>query len=143
MKVNKHVKTCCLGSYNLTDEQLAKKVSGGIIPQDVTYLMLWDNQISDLTPLSGLANLSCLILNGNQISNLAPLSGLTNLEILELNGNNINDITPLIKLTNLTSLELDDNPISEESISELQKALSMKRHPKRKILFKPKEYVYE
>ncbi|MBC8461298.1 MAG: leucine-rich repeat domain-containing protein [Deltaproteobacteria bacterium] len=47
-------------------------------------LLLPNNQISGLNPLSGLTNLIYVRLFQNQISNLGPLSGLTNLRTLDL-----------------------------------------------------------
>ena len=41
-------------------------------------------------------------LNNNNISDLTPLAGLTNLTTLHLGENNISDLTPLAGLTNLT-----------------------------------------
>ena len=42
----------------------------------------------------------------NSVSNLSPLSGLTNLTRLDLRGNSISDLSPLTGLINLTWLEL-------------------------------------
>jgi Leucine-rich repeat (LRR) protein len=48
---------------------------------------LYENQISDISPLSGLSNLTELSLDNNQISDISALSSLTNLEYLWLEGN--------------------------------------------------------
>ncbi|MEG4866963.1 leucine-rich repeat domain-containing protein, partial [Microcoleus sp. CZ3-B2] len=48
----------------------------------------------------------------NPISNITPLQSLTNLTHLNLFDNPISDITPLQSLTNLTHLYLSNNPIS-------------------------------
>ncbi len=78
------------------------------------------NSISDITPLSGLTNLTRLSLSGNSISAITPLSGLTMLAWLELSGNRISDITPLSRLTGLTNLYLRFNSISDiSSLSSL------------------------
>ena len=83
---------------------------------NLTSLHLWNNNISDLSPLSGLTNLTLLSLDSNNISDLSPLSGLTNLTSLSLDSNNrIADLSPLSGLTNLTSLNLDINNISDLS----------------------------
>mgnify|MGYP001604725122 FL=1 len=50
-------------------------------------------KISDLGPLSGLTNLTVLLLVSNQISDLSPLSGLTNLSRLDLRSNQITDLS--------------------------------------------------
>ena len=71
------------------------------------------NSISDLTPLSGLTNLTYLSLSGNRISDLTPLSGLTNLTYLSLSRNRLTDITPLSGLTRLKTLALYRNSISD------------------------------
>ena len=78
---------------------------------DLTALSLHDNQISDLGPLAQLTNLKELQLYGNQIKNLTPLAGLKNLEMLFISKNQIMDVTPLAGLTNLEELNLGDNKI--------------------------------
>ena len=84
--------------------------------ESLTSLDLEDNNISDISPLTGLTNLEELGLDGNEISDISPLSGLTNLEMLGLDGNEISDISPLSGLTNLEELWLDRNPLSPEAI---------------------------
>ena len=73
------------------------------------------NTIFDLTPLSGLTQLTLLDLDGNAISDISALSGLTNLVVLRLGGNVITDISALSGLTNLVVLRLWDNNISDIS----------------------------
>jgi Leucine-rich repeat (LRR) protein len=109
-----------LYGQGITNEQLAAMVADGTIPPSVTALDLEVNQISDLSPLAGLINLTELLLWGNQISDLAPLRELTNLRILGLVDNQISDLTPLRELKNLTELRLGCNKINDISpLSEL------------------------
>ena len=78
----------------------------------LTILILSDNnQISDLTPLAGLTNLTGLYISGANVSDLTPLSDLINLTGLHLSNNQIQDLSPISSLTNLTSLSLAHNPI--------------------------------
>jgi internalin A len=81
-------------------------------------LGLRDNQISDITSLQSLTNLTSLSLSNNQISDISFLQSLTNLTELDLRGNQISDITSLQSLTNLTELDLRGNQISD--ITSLQ-----------------------
>ena len=76
------------------------------------------NEISDLSPLSGMTNLKELDLSTNNITDriILPLSNLTNLISLDLSTNNITDISPLAGLTNLKELNLFRNNISDISI---------------------------
>ena len=68
------------------------------------------NQISDLSPLAGLKNLSGLALADNQISDLSPLSGLINLGHLSIYFNpEITDLSPLVDLKNLDYIALIGN----------------------------------
>ena len=78
-------------------------------------LYLYENYISDLTPIAGLTKLNTLYLSDNTISNISPLAALTNLTIVQLYNNNISDLSPLKGLTNLTSLSLINNKISDIS----------------------------
>ena len=82
---------------------------------NLTELGLWNNNISDLSPLVGLTNLTELGLYNNNVSDLSPLVGLTNLTFLLLSTNNISDVSPLAGLTNLTELWLPVNNISDVS----------------------------
>ena len=57
--------------------------------------------------------------NSNDISDLSPLSGLTSLTWLNLAGNPVSDLTPLSRLTGLSHLNLQGCPIFDESLSAL------------------------
>ena len=81
----------------------------------LTNLSLFNNQISDIKPLSNLTNLTNLSLSFNQISDIKPLSNLTNLTSLYLLSNQISDIKTLSNLTNLTNLNLFSNPIVDKT----------------------------
>ncbi|NKQ39252.1 MAG: hypothetical protein HF967_07280, partial [Methanosarcinales archaeon] len=81
----------------------------------LTSLHLGGNQITDISPLSGLTSLTSIGLGGNQITDLSPLSSLNSLIWLNLGGNQITDISPLSGLTSLTSLHLWNNQITDLS----------------------------
>ncbi len=64
----------------------------------MTSLWLDVNQISDLTPLSGLTELTTLLLVENQITDASPLVGLVKLKYLNIRGNKLVDLEPLVAL---------------------------------------------
>lgn len=124
-----------LSNRRITDEELAEMVDSGEIPANVKILNLDKNEISDISPLSGLTNLEELNLSNNSINDLTPLNGLlnlkklslilsgtdisslselTNLTDLYLGHHQISDLTPLSKLTNLTNLEVVGFSFSSE-----------------------------
>jgi internalin A len=78
-------------------------------------LNLEDTQISDLSPLSGLSNVTYLALNRNPITNYSVLSSLTALVNLELRGNSISDISFLTDLSQLAHVDLAYNNITNVS----------------------------
>jgi len=82
---------------------------------NLTQLDLRKNKITDLSPLSGLVNLTLLNLEQNQITNLSSLSGLVNLTQLYLIASNITDLSPLSGLVNLTELDFSVNKITDLS----------------------------
>ena len=62
---------------------------------------------ADILPLAEMTNLQSLNLNKNEISDLTPLSGLKELKALQLDGNNgLVDLSPLGNLTELNELLL-------------------------------------
>ena len=85
---------------------------------NLNRLGLSDNNISDISALSALKNLTTLLgLSGNNITDVSALSALKNLIYLELRRNNITDVSALSALKNLTHLKISDNNITD--ISEL------------------------
>lgn len=98
-----------------------KTLTAWVPPSDRKHL-------EDLSALSGLKNLSLLLLGNNNISDVAPLSGLNDLNILSLKNNNISEITNLENLLALRNLYLSNNHIVEaETLSNFKNltALSM------------------
>ncbi len=81
----------------------------------LTALGLYGNEISDISSLTGLANLAGLGLARNKISDLSPLAGLTELGLLSLHANRITDVSPLAGLTKLWWLGLSSNEIVDAS----------------------------
>ncbi len=75
----------------------------------LTFLDLGSNAISDVSPLAGLTHLEVLRLWSNQIVDVSPLAGLVNLKELSLRSNQIVDFSPLAGLVNLEKLIINDN----------------------------------
>ena len=82
---------------------------------DLQALVLIENKIHDISPLSGLTKLGFLDLGGNQVSDLRPLAALTRLETLHIWRNEIEDISPLAGLVNLKKLLIENNDIKDFS----------------------------
>ena len=78
-------------------------------------LHLNNNQITDYTFLKGLTQLQSLYLMNNQITDISFLSDFTNLQVLVLSYNQITDISFLSGLFNLQSLYLSSNQIVDIS----------------------------
>lgn len=92
-----------------------RSVEGAQYLTHVSVLNLFDNSISDLTPLAGLVGLTSLVLDFNRISDVSPLGGLSELMELRLTGNQISDVSPLGGLTRLNRLTVGMNQITDVS----------------------------
>ncbi len=79
----------------------------------ITSLSLFNNKISDISPLKDLTQLTSLDLRENRISDISPLKDLTQLTNLNLSANQITDISSLKALTQITNLFLAINQISD------------------------------
>jgi Leucine-rich repeat (LRR) protein len=101
---------------NLSEKESTK------IPHEISklshliVLMLWGNNIVDISPIKELRNLKILFLIMNQISDISVLKDLSNLTKLNLSYNQISDISVLKSLSNLTLLDLSRNKISDISV---------------------------
>ena len=82
---------------------------------DLQALVLIENKIHDISPLSALTKLGFLDLGGNQVSDLRPLAALTRLETLHIWRNEIEDISPLAGLVNLKKLSIQNNDVRDFS----------------------------
>ncbi len=88
---------------------------------NLTYLNLNGNQISDMSPVTGLTKLTHLDIWDAPINDISFVSGLTNLTFLSAGGNDVSDMSAVAGLTKLTSLSLECSQVSEVSgISEMK-----------------------
>ena len=92
--------------------------------KSIETITLDKNQISDLSPLSGLDNLQVLSVSGNSLSDISSLSSITSIKSLTLSSNTISSLSPLSDFTALTYLDLGANQI--EDISPLLELTSVK-----------------
>jgi small GTP-binding protein len=91
------------------------QITGISVLKDLTNLTRLDlslNQITDISVLKDLTNLTHLVLRSNKITDISVLHDLTNLTHLYLMDNKITDISVLKELTNLTQLNLRNNKIT-------------------------------
>ncbi|WP_337871639.1 leucine-rich repeat domain-containing protein [Ignavibacterium sp.] len=85
--------------------------------QNLIYLALPNESITDLAPLSNLTKLKFIDLNQNYtINDITPIYNLVNVEKLILYSNPISDISGLGSLNKLKELWLLDTPISDISV---------------------------
>ena len=88
--------------------------------KNLQVLSLEDNPgITDLSPLTGLTELTALNLMGTGATDLTPISGLTGLEELDLANPDLADLSPLAGLTGLKILYLDDGNMVSSAITDL------------------------
>lgn len=85
--------------------------------KNLETLSLARNDISDITPLSGLSSLKRLDLSDNRkLMDISPLGNLSNLKYLGISTlKELTDISPLSKLTKLEYLDAMDNKIKDVS----------------------------
>ncbi len=114
-----------LRPYRLSSEHLDLNLPGitnltGLEHATQLRTLYLSGNISDISLLAELTQLTRLGLNGNRISDITPLTQLTELRELELEGNQIGDITPLTQLTELRELELGgDEFVRKNEISDI------------------------
>ena len=107
----RHTVKVLLKKAGTDDAQAAERILSSMTELDLG----WWKQITDISTLGSLTNLTTLNLNYNQITDISTLGSLTNLTTLNLNYNQITDISFLGSLTNLTTLYLSNNQITDIS----------------------------
>lgn len=86
-------------------------------------LILRDNAISQVEPLSALGGLRFLDLSWNRVSDIGSLGKLSNLRSLALDGNPLTEVRSLYRLEGLTSLSLVGVQLPEGELEALSAAL--------------------
>lgn len=96
---------------------------------NIRTLALYNQKISDLTPLMELKHLICLGLGTNNISDISQLAPLKTIQILDLSGNPVdgNDMEVLKDLPELIDLDIGDTNVTGlHNIKQLKlKSLSL------------------
>ncbi|CAL6074402.1 leucine-rich_repeat domain-containing protein [Hexamita inflata] len=103
-----------LSHLNIGANKISKLDS--LINLNLVSLIVYENFISNLSPISFKASLTVLNLRQNKISNIAPLQNLIHLHELHLQNNQIYNLNPLKKLILLHSLHLSNNQIVDISV---------------------------
>ena len=80
----------------------------------IETLVLSDNLITDLSPLTEMPCLSKLYLNGNPITDISILNQIPTLKILDIGSTYVTDLSPINGI-NLQKLWLNDTPIADYS----------------------------
>ena len=112
----KRLKTLRVGDHGKAQSfRGIRDLTGLQFATNLTELIVWHNQISDLSPIAGLINLRVLYAHDNALSDISPVRGLTNLTQLVFDRSQVSDISPVRGLTNLAHLEFDESPISDIS----------------------------
>ena len=90
----------------------------------ITWIFLDWNELTDISPLSSLTQLTKISFSGNQVFDLTPLSSLENLKNITAINNNIENIEPLTNLNNIEYICLDGNRLT--SINEISNWTKLK-----------------
>ena len=91
------------------DLEVVKNLTG------LTTLDISGNQISVISALSNLPNLTYLCFNNNKVESIEPLAGKI-FTHLEFSGNKIKDITPLSSHNSINTLMMENNQIEDASV---------------------------
>lgn len=107
-----------LNLLNATNKNI-KSLEGLQFAENLTYLKIAENEITDLSPISGLPQIITLNMKNNMVSDISPISNLTTLRKLYITSNtDIKDISSLNRLTNLTELYIDNTGINNIDVLE-------------------------
>jgi small GTP-binding protein len=104
----------------------------------VTALNLESCQLTDITPLQGLGNLTWLVLGHNHLTDITPLKGLINLTQLDLRNNRIKELPEAFIFMDL-EIEMDSELFYGDSISLYGNPLE---RPPIEIIRKGKEAMF-
>ena len=88
-----------------------KDLTGLETATNLEWIQAFENQITDISPVTGLDKLKAINFQDNQITDISPISVMNGLERIRIGNNRIRDISPLKSLTNLRYLHLSQNDL--------------------------------
>ncbi|RYZ07213.1 MAG: leucine-rich repeat domain-containing protein [Myxococcales bacterium] len=92
----------------------------------LTRLIIVQSDVTDLTPLAGLATLEHLQVQESPVQDLSPLASLTQLRTLNLSKCELDDISPLASLVKLESLDVASNRVVDlAAVSGMKNLISL------------------
>ena len=87
---------------------------------ELSLVCTWSDKITDYTAIGNLVNLENLFLvNASQLTDISFLSRLANLTSLNIHAADINDFTPLGQLESLTHLRLQGSEIDDAALQQI------------------------
>jgi len=101
-----------LRSLKLNDNNLSSisDLTGRNLPLET--LLLENNMLDDISPISGFTQLKQLTIFNNNISDISELSDMDNITQIDLSENNISDFSNLRSIDDLEIIDLSDNVIT-------------------------------
>lgn len=108
-----NLKKVNLSQIGLTNQDI--KLLAQKMPNITALAIDFNGNVSDLTPISHLTNLTDLDFSKNAVTDVTPLKTLINLTNLNLSNNQVSNVTPLQHLKQLSSLTLLRNRILDLS----------------------------
>lgn len=91
----------------------------------LSYVILDQNRIVDVSPISSTKSLRKLFIRSNLISDISALGGLTQLLELYANNNEIVDVSPISNIIGLQKLDLRNNRIGGLGVGKIDSLLSL------------------
>ena len=82
---------------------------------NMTELLIENNLLNDITPITNLDKLNTLFLNNNMIRTIPDLSNMISLNSILLNSNEIKDVSPIATAKNLRFIKVNENSICDLS----------------------------
>lgn len=109
------------GELDLSDYAI-NDLSGAEFCKNITNLNLAANDIDNVWPLRGLAQLEFLDLSSNDLEDADELGNLVNLKEIDLSFNEIDDMRFLERMSSLTAVSVVGNPVRDKSVFDRLRA---------------------
>ena len=116
-----------LGLKTFTEQDVLDYCSiNNIDFNNIIYLELSSNELTDISGIKLFKNLEKLNLAYNKINNISDIENLIKLKVLYLNSNPLNDISVIKNLNNLKYLNIDNLELGLDQIKYINSIKNLK-----------------